>query len=121
MTIPKLGLFAFHCFASHFTGCYVCHDPDVYVYDEVQAFCDWENWEDWGYALCRQGDLWKAIKVTQFPYSGYDIIASGVTRDEALAAIDLTDLSGFMIYDDGICKTWEKHYTPNLENLDYQD
>ena len=108
----RYGLFAFHGFTTYFTGYYICHDTEVYVYDEIQAFCDWEYWSDWGYALCRQGNKWKVVKITQFPYAGYDIIATGVnSRDEALAVIGVTDLRRFETYDG---KIWERRKFDNF-------
>ena len=104
----KYGLFVINGITSGFTGWHVCHDPEVYVYDEIQAFGDWKNWSDWGYALCRQADKWKVIKVAEDLNPEYDIIASDLnSRDDALAAIGITDLTEFNTSDG---RTWERNY-----------
>ena len=80
-------------------GTFVCHDVNPFIYDEIHVFGDWGKWSDFGYVTCKKSGLWTLIKVTQYPYQGYEVIQTRLkSESEALKLIGVKNIDEFTNY-----------------------
>lgn len=92
----KHALFTFHSAQSMTVGVYVCSNSNPFIYDDIMVLADWTNWDDYGYAICRTGNLWTLMKVTQYPKSKCSVLKNNLTSlEDALSIIGLKDLDNF--------------------------
>ena len=67
------------------------------MYSDIKVYCDWYNWDDYGYAACKQVNGRKLVKVTQFPKPDYAIAGEGFSSaDEAMKSIGIEDSDKYL-------------------------
>jgi hypothetical protein len=93
----KKGLFVLHhCFGMQ-GGAYFSPDKDPFVYSDIKIYCDWRDWNDYGYAACKQHNGWKLVKVTQFPMPEYTVLGEGfASAEEAMKSIGVEDCEKYL-------------------------
>ena len=93
----KKGLFLIHhCFGMQ-GGAFFSPDKDPFIYSEIKIYCDWTNWNDYGYAACKQHNGWKLVKVTQFPMPEYTVVGEGFASvEEAMKSIGIEDCEKYL-------------------------
>ena len=92
----KHALFTFHSPQSMTIGVYVCPKLNPFIYDDIMILADWKNWDDYGYVICRAGNLWTLMKVIQFPEAECFVIEENLNSlEEALSYIGLENLNEF--------------------------
>lgn len=73
-------------------GCYFSPDKEPFVYDDIEVFGSWNEWNDYGYVACKRDGKWKLVKITQFPVPKYEIIGDGFSSaEEAMKSIGIDD------------------------------
>ena len=93
----KKGLFVEHQFSGMQGSAYFSPDKEPFIYSEVKVYCDWDKWDDYGYAACKEGDSWKLVKVTQFPTPDYSVIGEGFSSaEEAMKSIGVEDCDRYL-------------------------
>lgn len=94
----KKGLFALHhCFGMQ-GGAFFSPDRVPFIYSDIKVYGDWMEWDDYGYAACKQHNGWKLIKVTQFPKPNYEVIGEGFSSaKDAMKSIGIDDSERFLI------------------------
>ena len=93
----KKALFTLHHYNGQQGGAYFSPDKEPFMYSNIKVYCDWENWDNYGYAACKQGDGWKLVKVTQFPKPEYAIVGEGFSSaDDAMKSIGIEDSDKYL-------------------------
>ena len=93
----KKGLFTLHHYHGMQGGAFFSPDKEPFMYSDIKVYCDWNNWNDYGYAACKQGDGWKLVKVTQFPKPEYAIVGEGFSSaDDAMKSIGIEDSDKYL-------------------------
>ena len=93
----KKGLFTLHHYHGMQGGAFFSPDKEAFMYSDIKVYCDWNNWNDYGYAACKQGDGWKLVKVTQFPKPEYAIVGEGFSSaDDAMKSIGIEDSDKYL-------------------------
>lgn len=93
----KKALFTINHYHGMDGGCYFSPDIEPFIYDEIKIFTRWYEWEEFGYAACKRDDMWKLVKVTQFPKPNYEVIGEGFSSaEEAMKSIGIDDCERFL-------------------------
>ena len=93
----KKGLFTLHHYHGMQGGAFFSPDKEPFLYSDIKVYCDWNNWNDYGYAACKQDDGWKLVKVTQFPKPEYAIVGEGFSSaDDAMKSIGIEDSDKYL-------------------------
>ena len=93
----KKGLFTLHHYHGMQGGAFFSRDKEPFMYSDIKVYCDWNNWNDYGYAACKQADGWKLVKVTQFPKPEYAIVGEGFSSaDDAMKSIGIEDSDKYL-------------------------
>jgi hypothetical protein len=88
----KKGFFTLHHYHGMQGGAFFSPDKVPFMYSDIKVYCDLENWNDYGYAVCKQTNGWKLIKVTQFPQLTYDVLGEGYhSAEDAMKSIGVED------------------------------
>ena len=88
----KKGLFVLHHYFGMQGGAFFSPDKDPFRYSDIKVYSDWEKWNNYGYAACKQDNGWKLVKVTQFPMPEYTVIGKGfASAEEAMKSIGMDD------------------------------
>ena len=88
----KKGLFTLHHYHGMQGGAFFSPDKEPFMYSDIKVYCDWNNWNDYGYVACNQDDGWKLVKVTQFPKPEYAIVGEGFSSaEDAMKSIGIED------------------------------
>ena len=78
-------------------GAFFSPDKEPFIYSDIKVYCDWNNWNDYGYAACKQDDGWKFVKVIQFPKPEYAIVGEGFSSaDDAMKSIGIEDSDKYL-------------------------
>ena len=86
----KKALFTLHHYHGMQGACYFSPDKDPFIYSEIKVYHHCTEWNDYGYAACKQANGWKLVKVTQFPMPEYTVIGEGFsTAEEAMKSIGI--------------------------------
>lgn len=93
----KKGLFVLHHYFGMQEGAFFSPDKDPFRYSEIKVYCDWNNCSSYGYAVCKQYNGWKLVKVTQFPKHNYEVIREGFSSaEEAMKSIGVDDCDKYL-------------------------
>ena len=93
----KKGLFTLHHYHGMQGGAFFSPDKEPFIYSEIKVYCDWNNWNDYGYVACKQVNAWKLVKVTQFPKPEYTIVGEGFSSaDDAMKSIGIEDSDKYL-------------------------
>lgn len=111
--MEKNGLFNAHCGRHHkYIGGLTSHSWQTYQiamrlnaspdkapfrYSDIKVYSDWEKWNNYGYAVCKQYNGWKLVKVTQFPKPNYEVIREGFpSAEEAMKSVGIDDSEKYL-------------------------
>jgi hypothetical protein len=93
----KKGVFTLHHYHGMQGGAFFSPDKEPFIYSDIKVYCDWNNWNDYGYAACKQDDGWKLVKVIQFPKPEYAIVGEGFSSaDDAMKSIGIEDSDKYL-------------------------
>lgn len=93
----KKALFTLHHYHGMQGGCYFSPDKNPFTYNEIKVYSDWNEWNNFGYAACKQNNGWKLVKVTQFPTPNYEVLGEGFSSaEEAMKSIDIDDCERYI-------------------------
>lgn len=88
----KKGLFTLHHCHGMQGGAFFSPDKDPFRYSDIKVYSDWGKWNNYGYAVCKQYNGWKLVKVTQFPKPNYEVIREGFpSAEEAMKSVGIDD------------------------------
>lgn len=78
-------------------GYFFSPDNEPFIYDDIKVFCDWNEWNDYGYAACKRDGKWKLVKITQFPVPKYEVIGDGFSSaEDAMKSIGIDDCGKYL-------------------------
>lgn len=84
----KKGLFTLHHYFGMQGAAFFSPDEDPFMYSDIKVYSDWDKWNDYGYAACKQTNGWKLVKVIQYPKPDYVVIGEGFSSaEEAMKSI----------------------------------
>ena len=93
----KKALFALHSHNAIDNARYFSPDKEPFIYDEINLYYDWCDWESYCYAACKHNDTWKLVKITQFPKPKYDVVGNGfLTAEEAMRSVGINDSERYL-------------------------
>jgi hypothetical protein len=93
----KKGLFVLHHYFGMQGGAFFSPDKDPFRYSDIKVYSDWEKWNNYGYAVCKQYNGWKLVKVTQFPKPNYEVIREGFpSAAEAMKSVGIDDSEKYL-------------------------
>ena len=93
----KKALFALHSHNAIDNARYFSPDKEPFIYDEINLYYDWCDWESYCYAACKHNDTWKLVKITQFPKPKYDVVGNGFsTAEEAMRFVGINDSERYL-------------------------
>ena len=93
----KKGLFVIHHCSGMQGGVFFSPDKDPFMYSDIKVYCDWDKWDDYGYAACKQDNGWKLVRVTQFPMPEYTVVGEGfASAEEAMKSVGIDDCDKYL-------------------------
>lgn len=77
-------------------GSYFSPDKSPFIYDRIEIFYHWREWNNFGYAVCEMDNVWRLVKITQYPRPNYDVVGDGFSSvEEAMRSIGIEDCAKY--------------------------